>query len=208
MNRECFHYDILNELFNIGVGKAANMLSEIVNKKIKLQIPRIIIPDATDDTQQIEEPFSGLFDAALMVSTISFSDTLKGKANLVFPADKVKHLVSLCSGDSFILQEDTEFSDVDFDVIREVGNILLNCILGELGNLIHIHLEYDLPRVELYNQINFKQNADGHANHSFLILFVTFLIDNTKIEGAVVIDLMVESIQELFRLLDEIEAEL
>lgn len=208
MNRECFRYDILSELFNIGVGKAANMLSEIVNKKISLKVPRIIIPDTADDAQKKVDPFSELFDAALMVSTISFSDKLKGKANLVFPADKVKKLVALCSGEDSVLPEDTEFSDVDFDVIREIGNILLNCILGELGNLIHIHLTYDLPRVEIYNQNDFKPTAEDQTNHSFLILFVTFLIDNTEIEGAVVIDLMVESIQELFHLLDKIEARL
>lgn len=208
MNRECFRYDILSELFNIGVGKAADMLSEIVNKKIRLQVPRIIMPDPEDGVPNQANPFAELFDAAMMVSTISFSDKLKGKANLVFPADKVKNLVALCSGEDSVLPEDTEFSDVDFDVIREIGNILLNCILGELGNLIQIHLTYDLPRVEVYHQADFQQPSDDKSNHTFLILFVTFLIDNTEIEGAVVIDLMVESIQELFHLLDEIEARL
>ena len=37
MDRESFRYDILSELFNIGVGKAADMLSEIVRKKIVLR---------------------------------------------------------------------------------------------------------------------------------------------------------------------------
>ncbi|MVB09435.1 hypothetical protein CAFE_00910 [Caprobacter fermentans] len=205
MDRECFRYDILSELFNIGMGKAADMLSEIVQKRIALQIPKIIIPE-TESGEQLGDQFSGFFDAALMVSTISFTNSLTGKANLVFPADKIKKFVALCSGEGSLAPEDTAFTDVDFDVIREIGNILLNCILGELGNLINIQLNYDLPQVAVYNRIDFNKDLDGEKNHSFMILFVTFLIDDTEIEGAVIIDLMVESFQELFRLLDGIEA--
>lgn len=206
MDQECFRYDVLNELFNIGVGKAADMLSEIVQKKIKLRVPKIIIPETEHDELNLGEQFSGLFDAALMVSTISFTDQLKGKANLVFPAERIKELVTLCSGDDILRPEDTMFTDVDFDVIREIGNILLNCILGELSNLIHIQLNYDLPHVAVYDKINFGKDMSDPANHSFMILFVTFLIDDTEIEGAVVMDLMVESYHELFRFLDGIEA--
>ncbi|WP_411678100.1 chemotaxis protein CheC [Caproicibacter sp.] len=205
MDRECFRYDILSELFNIGMGKAADMLSEIVQKRIALQIPKIIIPE-TESGELLGDQFSGFFDAALMVSTISFTNSLTGKANLVFPADKIKKFVALCSGEGSLAPEDTVFTDVDFDVIREIGNILLNCILGELGNLINIQLNYDLPQVAVYNRIDFNKDLDGEKNHSFMILFVTFLIDDTEIEGAVIIDLMVESFQELFRLLDGIEA--
>ncbi|QAT49513.1 chemotaxis protein CheC [Caproiciproducens sp. NJN-50] len=206
MDRECFRCDILSELFNIGVGRAADMLSEIVHRKISLQIPKIRIPEDEDRELKLSEEFSGLFDGALMVSTISFTNSLKGRANLVFPADKIKKFVTLCSGDGSVPPEDTVFTDVDFDVIREIGNILLNCILGELGNLINVQLAYDLPHVAVYDRINFSKDIDSEKNHSFIILFVTFLIDSTEIEGAVIIDLMVESYRELFRLLDGIEA--
>lgn len=206
MDRECFRYDILSELFNIGVGRAADMLSDIVQRKISLQIPKIKILEKEDGELQLSKQFSGLFDGALMVSTISFTNSLKGKANLVFPADKIKKFVTLCSGDGSIPPEDTVFTDVDFDVIREIGNILLNCILGEFGNLINVQLSYDLPHVAVYDRIDFSKDIDNEKNHSFMILFVTFLIDETEIEGAVIIDLMVESYQELFRLLDGIEA--
>lgn len=182
------------------------MLSEIVHRKISLQIPKIILPKTEDGELKLSEQFSGMFDGALMVSTISFTKSLKGKANLVFPADKIKQFVTLCSGDGSVPPEDTIFTDVDFDVIREIGNILLNCILGELGNLINIQLSYDLPHVAVYDRIDFSKDIDNGKNHSFMILFVTFLIDNTEIEGAVVIDLMVESYNELLRLLDGIEA--
>lgn len=201
-----FRYDILNELFNIGVGKAADMLSEIVQKKIMLQVPRIEFPDSEDGPVRPEKRFSELFDAALMVSTISFAERLTGKANLLFPADKMRKFVALCSSGSVPQPEESDFTDVDFDVIREIGNIVLNCILGELGNLLNIPLTYDPPRVVVYDRIDFGRDIEAGEYRSALILYVTFLIDSTEIEGAVIIDLTVNSFQELFRLLDGIEA--
>ena len=40
MNKDNLNHDILREMFNIGVGKAASMLSEIINKKILLDVPK------------------------------------------------------------------------------------------------------------------------------------------------------------------------
>ena len=208
MDRESFRYDILSELFNIGVGKAADMLSEIVRKKIVLRVPRIELPDPEEGPGKLKERFPELFNAALMVSTISFSEKLTGRANLVFPADKMREFVALCSGGSVVQPGESDFTDIDFDVIREIGNIVLNCILGELGNLLNIPLTYDLPRVVVYDRIDFRRDIETGGYRSAVILYVTFLIDSTEIEGAVIVDLTVSSIRELFRLLDGIEAEL
>ena len=208
MDRESFRYDILSELFNIGVGKAADMLSEIVRKKIVLRVPRIELPDSEDGFVKPKEQFPEFFNAALMVSTIAFAEKLTGRANLLFPADKMREFVALCSNGSVPGPEESDFTDIDFDVIREIGNIVLNCILGELGNLLNIPLNYDLPRVVVYDRIDFSRDVEAGEYRSALILYVTFLIDKTEIEGAVIMDLTVNSCRELFRLLDGIEAEL
>jgi chemotaxis protein CheC len=206
VDREFFRCDTLNELFNIGVKRAADMLSEIVHRKVSLQIPKIMVSESEEKRLKLGEQFSGPFDGALMVSTISFQNSLNGKANLIFPADKIKKLVALCSAEGIFPPEDIAFTDVDFDVVREIGNIILNCILGEISNLVDLHLVYDLPRVVVYNRIDFNQDIGREKDHSVMILFVTFLIDNTEIEGAVIIDLAVESYRDLLRLLDGIEA--
>ena len=47
MYKNSLMYDVL-KIFNIGVGKAASMLSEIVDKRIMLDIPNIIILESED----------------------------------------------------------------------------------------------------------------------------------------------------------------
>lgn len=208
MERDCFHYDVLSELFNIGVGKAADMLSEIVNQKISLRVPHIEILESEEGILKLDQRLLKIFDAALLVSTITFSEKLTGKANLVFPAAKMRRFVQLCSGEGETQSEGVDFTDVDFDVIREIGNIVLNCIMGEIGNLLNVPLNYELPRVAVYDRINFGRDIEGGEYRSVLALFVSFLIDDSEIEGAVIIDLTVNSIHELFFMLEGIEAQL
>jgi chemotaxis protein CheC len=41
-----------------------------------------------------------------------------------------------------------------------------------------------------------------------LLLYITFLIDDTEIEGAIIIDLTLNSLNELMKKIDEIEDKL
>ncbi len=47
--------DILKELFNISVGKSASILSEIINKKILLNVPNLKIVDLNEKTIVIDD---------------------------------------------------------------------------------------------------------------------------------------------------------
>lgn len=205
-----FEYDILNEIFNIGVGKAADLLSQILNKKIILHIPHILLIDSPDNFTEEDERLKELMDGTLMVSSITFSEQLKGMANLVFPADKMNSFIGLCTGEPCSSAKTTaDFTDIDFDIIREIGNIVLNSIVGEFGNHLELTLDYTLPVVKVYDkQIDFHNDIETSSYKSVLIMSVTFVIDDVEIEGAILIDLTMTSCQKLLHLLRRIEANL
>lgn len=50
--------DILKELFNISVGRAAGILSDIVQQKIHLTVPNVRILDVSSETYAIDEYIS------------------------------------------------------------------------------------------------------------------------------------------------------
>ncbi len=205
-----FEYDILNEIFNIGVGKAADLLSQILKKRIILHVPHLLVMDPSGSVDEENECFQTLMNGTLMVSSITFSEQFEGMANLVFPADKMKDLIALCTGELNPFQQpSTDFSDIDFDVIKEIGNIVLNSIVGELGNHLNLILDYALPVVKIYDrQIDFHHDIETSDFKSVLILSVTFIINDTEIEGAIFIDLTMTSCQKLPHLLKRIEAAL
>ena len=100
------------------------------------------------------------------------------------------------------------FTDVDFDIIKEVGNIILNCIIGEVGNFLAIDLNYTLPEVKVFNRIDFSKDIENNEDMHILLLYITFIIDETEIEGAIIIDLTFNSLNELIKKIDAIEDKL
>lgn len=198
-------YDILKELFNISVGKAADMLSDIVNQRIILNVPNIKIINMSSESFQLEEYIPVKFNGTLMVSSISFNEGYTGKANLIFPADKMKMFVSLCLQEEQTDFNEMDFNDVDFDIIKEIGNIILNCIMGETGNFLNINFKYALPEVKVFNHIDFSNDLKKAEYLHILILYITFVIGDTEIEGAIIVDLTLNSLSDILLKIKQIE---
>ena len=209
MNESSLSYDILKEMFNISVGKSASMLSEITNKKILLDVPNIEILNQEDKDVEIEEHFIKVPEGALMVSSIDFGDKIKGEANLIFPANKMRVFINLCMDEEDgNFEDDMNFTDMDFDIIREVGNIILNSIIGGIGNFLNTSLEYTLPKVKVFNRTDFKDSFENKKPLCMIMLYITFIIDDTEIEGAIIIDLTLNSLNELMKLIKRTEDDL
>lgn len=207
MNDNAVKYDILKELFNISAGKAASMLSEITNRKILLNVPDIKIFNADDKKFKLEENLPKVLNGTLMVSSISFEDKLTGRANLIFPAQKMKSFINLCMNGSSIDDQSLNFNDMDFDIVKEIGNIILNSIMGEIGNYLNVNLEYTLPEIKVYSKIDFRKDIENKKSMQILMLYITFIIDDIQIEGAVIVDLTLNSLNILMQKIDEIKDE-
>lgn len=206
MKEKKLRYDILKEVFNVSVGKAASLLSEILNKKIILDVPDVEFLNLQNAELELGEYIPKEIDGTLMVSSISFEEKLTGKANLIFSAEKMRTFISIClnetESDKFY---EMNFTDVDFDIIKEIGNIILNAIIGEVGNYLDINLNYALPEVKIYNRIDFAKDIEHDGYMNILILYITFIIEGTEIEGAILVDLTLKSLAELMEKIDKIE---
>ncbi|WP_315116452.1 chemotaxis protein CheC [uncultured Clostridium sp.] len=203
MSDNDLRYDALKELFNISVGKAASMLSEMINSKIILDVPYVDIIHVISEELKIENYLPKVLEGALMVSSISFKEQLTGQANLIFPADKMKTFINVCINNEEPNTEiDIDFTDIDYDIIKEIGNIILNSIIGEIGNYINIKLNYSIPEVKIFDRIDFAKDIESKENTHILMLYITFNIDNVKIDGAIIIDLTINSLNEMINKID------
>ena len=208
MSEHNLRYDILKELFNISVGKAAAMLSEIIDRTILLDVPEIKTIHLEGKNVSLEECFPKIMDGTLMVSSISFGEKLAGKANLIFPAPKMRAFINLCMNQNEEKSIRREFTDIDYDIIKEIGNIVLNCVIGEVGDYLSINLSYSLPEVKVFDRIDFRRDIENNDYMHVLILTITFIIDETEIQGAIVIDLTLNSFIKIIEKVDAIEDEL
>lgn len=200
MNNEISKEDILKEVFNISVGKSASILSEIIDKKILLNVPNIKLLNLKNSKSELRNYISNVIEGSIMISSICFKDKLAGKASLIFPADKMRHFINLCTHEN----EENEgsnlnFTDVDFDIIKEIGNIVLNSIIGEIGNYVSIKVSYKLPEIKVFKDTDIEKILENEEYTHILMLYITFNIEDSQIDGAIIINLSLKSLDEILK---------
>ncbi|GGL61261.1 chemotaxis protein CheC [Sporolactobacillus putidus] len=194
--------DVLKELFNVGVGHAAATLSDIIDKKIVLNVPDLKVLDIEQGKNELDRFLNNVAEGAVMVSSITFDRQLEGKVSLIFPADKMHRFINLCLHEEHEQIGNMEFTDVDFDTVKEIGNIVLNAIIGELSNTINIPVEYSLPEVTVLNDASAELFVCGCESNFVLMLYITFDIEGTEIEGAIVINMTLKSLEDIVQTID------
>lgn len=203
--------DALKEFMNVSFGQAASLLSEMAGQKIKLTIPEIELSHISLLGKKIEdEPFANIFKGHIVSSSLAFGNELKGKAQLVFPVKEGKILVSLFMGGETSLENDgfMDFSDTDIDAMKEIGNIILNTIVGSFANLLDKQIVYSLPEVEFFRYPEQEPKFSQETGHYVLLIRTTFSLVKTKIEGVVFVILTMDSISILIGKIDEMLVEL
>jgi chemotaxis protein CheC len=131
--------DAIVELLNIGMGQAANSLSEMVQEEVKLAVPSLELLSR----QAAISRLNGYPHKRIAAVKQHFDGPFCGDALLLFPQDKSLELVrALMKGEEVPLEMLTELEQ---DALTEVGNIILNSCLGSLANLLTHELTSELP---------------------------------------------------------------
>ncbi|KOY82108.1 hypothetical protein I6G82_01160 [Lysinibacillus macroides] len=201
--------DILKELYNVFVGEAANLLSEILQKRIFLSVPEIKLLSLHELKSSEKENLIPVLNGTVLSTSLKFGNVFSGRADFIFPAEQIKYVTALCLGEEYIV-EDTEFSfnDEDFDIVKEIGNIILNSIMGGMGSLMEMKLEYDVPQVILHNAGEFCKALVSSEESNLLLLYVSFGVDNSKVLGLILIKFSLESVEFLIQKVNEISRDL
>jgi chemotaxis protein CheC len=192
------HRDALGEIFNIGVGRAADGLSQLVKNEVLLSSPSVSFC-------QPETAHKDLLGAKLSkLSAVSqdYSGPFDAKAMLVFPEIHALEIVRLMVGaNDLSIDEISEFAQ---EALCEVGNIILNACMSALADIFHVVLEGDLP----VHHFGDSQTLIGsHLSKpdeapTILLLQVDMSISDNSIHGQIVFLMSITSLATLIQLVD------
>lgn len=116
--------DALKELGNIGAGNAATALSQILNKKVDMSVPRVKVYPI----EEIPELFGGSENIVVGVLLRMFGDM---QGSLMFLLDEESALKLL---DMMMLPDIQQVTDdIAMSAIMEVGNIISSSYLNSLS---------------------------------------------------------------------------
>lgn len=189
--------DALKELINIGVGQAAGLLNEMIEVRIQLQIPSIQLLSAIELQQELAERL-GL--EQLSAVQLNFTGSFAGTAELVFPTESAAMLVAVLTGED---PQSPELDALKISTLTEVGNILINSVMGSISNVLDRPLRYAVPTYteeDVKHLVPLKQSEEVST---VLLAQARFDIKELQVQGDIILFFEVGSFDTLLAAIAE-----
>ncbi|QFU21323.1 chemotaxis protein CheC [Shewanella eurypsychrophilus] len=171
--------DALAELFNLGIGHAASLLSEMIQDKVELTTPKAEIVPLAKASKLLFEANEKEISAVEQ----SFEGGIDGVAMLVFPQSDSLELVRQILKTNLPAEE---LSELESDALIEVGNIILNSCFGCISDALQTPFQSSLPThiqgsaEELFGEVS-KISCSDYV----LMLYMQFDLPNHQVTGCV-----------------------
>ena len=189
--------DALQELVNVGVGQAAGMLNEMIEFRIRLQVPilRLLTPDMLQ-----EELNQRLGVDRLSAVQLDFKGSFSGMAQLVFPTESAATLVAVLTGEEVT---SPDLDSLKIGTLTEVGNIVINGVMGSIANMLTQPLHYEVPTYaeEDVTHLMPRERADS----TVILAQARFNVEELQVQGDIILffnfgsfDMLVAAIDNVF----------
>jgi chemotaxis protein CheC len=132
--------DALREIGNICAGNAATALSQLLDRKIEIVVPRILFLPI----EQVPQAVGGN-DKLVVGLMLRVLGDLPSNIIFIFSQRDALVLASLMTGKQ--LNESRVISDIERSALKEVGVILANAYLGALGSFVGLGLVPTVPEL-------------------------------------------------------------
>ncbi len=193
--------DLLTELFNIGIGRAANSLSQLVKQEVKLTVPNVKFVSLQEMTNHlgmdelscgVGQDMQGAFDAYSL---------------LLFSESGSMEVVRRMLGDEL---PDDMVAEMQQEAMNEIGNIVLNACIGSVSNSLSSTMDVGIPKFYHDKAENIiKSSTEGEAeNHTILLITIDMILTQSDITGYMVFLLDPSSITKLRDQLKQVLSEI
>ncbi len=136
------HTDILREVINIGIGEAANSLSQLLQKRVLLRVPDVHVMDISEVNVYLQKELSNL---GVYIAQ-DFDGTIRGKTILCYTKECSLSLLNAICGQTMKI---TSLSETGIATLNEIGNIIMVSCMSEISNMIESEITYHLPEVTI-----------------------------------------------------------
>jgi len=130
--------DALREIINIAVGRAAGTLNELLGHHVTLEVPQVVVLPPHELSSHVAQQAN----QSVSLVVLQFKGQFSGLSSLVFTSDSASKLVDLLVGEEVSIDE---LDALKTGTLAEVGNILLNAVMGSIGNVLGTKLSYTIP---------------------------------------------------------------
>lgn len=141
-NLDSSKLDVLRELGNIGAGNATTALSQMINKRVDMGVPKAELIEVEKISQIL-----GGEEALVAGILLGIEGDVEGMMMFVQEQTSARNLVNLLMGRE--LDDFTEFSEMDISALQEIGNIITGAYLNSLSALTGLKIIPTVPNMAI-----------------------------------------------------------
>lgn len=134
------YLDILQEIGNIGAGNATTALAKMINKRVDMNVPKVRILEF----KNIGAILGGEENLVVGILFTVVGD-INGMMMYVLEQKSAHTLVNILMGRD--IKQVSEFSEMDFSALQELGNILTSSYLSSLSTLTQLKIKPLSPQM-------------------------------------------------------------
>ncbi|HEY9706285.1 MAG TPA: chemotaxis protein CheC [Allocoleopsis sp.] len=185
--------DALKELINIAFGRAASSLSELIGQQVLLFVPEVSLHSISALSSELNQ----FIPSEIATINQNFKGTIAGNAMLLMNYNSAIALANMLTDNQGSLEED--FSVSAYEILTEIGNILLNACLGIFSNLLQIPLFFTVPvlRLEKLEAMINTLLLEQHQLRYALVLKTSLKVVNSEVSCYLIIVSGVTSLHSL-----------
>ena len=131
-------YDILREVGNIGAGNATTALSQLINSKIDMNVPKVELLDFSALADVV-----GSAEAIVVGILLNLSGDIDGMMMFMMEHDAAHRLVNRLVGKD--IENNEAFNDMELSALKEIGNIISGAYLSALSSLTNLKIVESVP---------------------------------------------------------------
>jgi chemotaxis protein CheC len=182
--------DSLKEMVNIGVGHAAGVLNAMLNSRVRLNVPLVELMSY----EALQSKIQSMEHGDLSSVRLGFKGPFSGNASLILPAEGAVKLVSILTG---VESGSSALNETQMGTLTEVGNIVLNGVMGAIGNELKLHVFYSVP-IYLNNPFDaFLSPGPTQIDSNVVWVQTHFTVESESIVGDIILVFEVGSLDLL-----------
>jgi chemotaxis protein CheC len=190
--------DVLKEMINIGIGKGAEMLNAILATHINLEVPFVRVLSQKEFEFDIKK---NQVDSLAAVN-LAFSGDISGNVELVFPKESAVNLVAALTGEE---PETIIMDSIRTGTLSEIGNVVINAVIGSISNLFEFTLNYSTPSYLEGNYEKLSMVVRTGKDSIILQARARFIIDTLAVVGDIMLFLELDSLDKIFSIIKKVE---
>lgn len=139
------HLDVLREIGNIGAAHAATSLSELLHRKIDMQVPKVALV-SFDDMFEL----AGGSENVVVGIFLRIEGDLSGSMFFVLPIDSANRFIRRLIGNPhFDFSAPESMDEIGVSAMQELGNILSGSYLSALSDFTGLKIFPTVPSLSI-----------------------------------------------------------